>query len=250
MTDFNPNPHPPVGATNLNAPVPGAPTPDTGAGKFDEAYVHELREESAKYRTQYAPYRDAFEPYTEEERAEWLDLAQTLAKDPAAAAERFRAIADSIAPSTLPEPVAPVVPIPGQVDPLDSPMTMRQFQELTQKQQAEWVQQSQVQEQERLIQQNYDVASQLGYKSGTREIVNLLWTARNDPRAEGDLQKAHQILEGEKVEVVRQYLGQKAEGRINVPVPTGIGHAPSNATPPKTFAEARASLDARIDALG
>ena len=52
--------------------------------------VEDLRQEAAKYRTRYAPFRDAFDGYTEDEVRWVLHVFNTMKKDEVAAAKMLR----------------------------------------------------------------------------------------------------------------------------------------------------------------
>lgn len=259
---FNPNPHPPAGATRsdgtpFDQPAGGTPG-DRGQEQFDRAYVEDIRSQAAHYRTQFAPYRDAFAPYTDEERQEWLDLAREFAQNPTGAAARLRELADAVDPGQGPfqkidEPQAPAGQQPQTPPVEDRPLTVKEFQQMlaAERQQAEAArrQYEAQQAQESQVQEIYGEAAKLGYKSGSKEIVDLLWTARNDPRAGGDLARAHQILEAGKQEVAIAYLREKGYDGRELPIPVSGGVAPSGAGEIKDFAGARASLEARLNAL-
>lgn len=252
---FNPNPHPPAGATRKDGTPYDAPpaTPgDRGADQFDRAYVEDLRQQAAGYRTQFAPYRDAFSPYTEEERQEWLDLAREFANNPTGAAARLRELANAVDPQSGPFEAAEA-PKTEEAPADDKPLTRAEFAALLQadrQEQAQAARAAQAQAaQEAQVQGIYAEAEKLGYKSGTREIVDLLWVARNDPRAQGDLARAHQVIEYDRQESVRTYLREKGYDGRELPIPGGGGSAPSGREEIKDFSSARASLEARLSQL-
>lgn len=63
---------------------------------FTPEYVHKLRDEAAEYRTNLKPYEETFDGYQPEEREAFLELAQTLKRDPAAAADWMEQVAKNI----------------------------------------------------------------------------------------------------------------------------------------------------------
>lgn len=251
MSDFNPNPHPPAGATHSDGtPIAGTPAPPANSGveQFDRAYVEDLRGQAADYRTKYAPFRDAFDGYTEEERQEWLSLVADFSRDPVATAQRMREIAEAVAPSPF-EPITQT-PIPEPTptpEEQDRPLTVREFQAMQAEAQRQAQAEAQAQQQESSVRGIYQEAEQLGYKPGTKEIVDLFWIARN--QTGGDLKAAHAQMIQQEQQVVARYLESKGYDTTNTPIPVSRGVAPSGETEIKDFGSAKESLLRRLEAL-
>ena len=88
---------------------PATPEPTDGGGEdtFPRSYVEELRQEAADYRTRAKNYEQAFSGMTEQEQRTFLNLAQDITQDPAAALETLRKVQENLAQQYEPETGAP-----------------------------------------------------------------------------------------------------------------------------------------------
>lgn len=216
-------------------PTIDADLPD-GVDKFDRGYVTKIREEAAKYRTEYAPFRDAFDGYDPEDRDALLTLAKELQENPSAAARRMleasRAIAGDdfekwVTGDDQPEYLTP--------EALDARLQERESQQRLAAETA-------------AIQKE---AIDLGYQENTADHAKLFWLAAN--QTNGDLKAAHEAIAAEKQAVIDAYVAEiKAKGERFPTTPTQVTGQPSNQgenSQPRTIDDASRLLRERLAAL-
>ena len=231
------------------AQVAGGPpaettTPAEGAGTthnheqapetFDRAYVENLRQEAAGYRTRAKEYDEVFGSYDPDSRAALLDIAKQLS-DPTtqpAAAKRLQAIADKIMEA---QGQGKVTRPDGEEDPDSKPLTRKEFEEL-QKERDQAAQEKQA------IESLENEARKLGYEPGSDEYFFLLGKAQ-EPDVAGDLAKAHEKVEqffADKAAARARQVEEKAGKWPGAPGTAGnSGGAGNEVEPPKNWKEAR-----------
>lgn len=223
------------------APVAEDSTPesdpfDSGADSFDRAYVEKLRKESASYRTKakdYEQYAKHFEAYGDEDRQVWAEAMRRFNEDPKSGAEYL----DQIAKSVLAE-YQDKAETPAAEDG-DVPLTMAQYRELRAAEAAAAAEAAEVARIEK-------EATDLGYDPASDEYTYLLTVASRLPS--GSLQEAHAKIEASYQARIEKYLQQKAADAEGAPAPPAEGNAPSGERQIRTWADARAAAEARIDA--
>lgn len=235
---------PPAGAPPAEAPpAVGVAIPDDidadlpdGVTQFDRAYVEKVRKEAADRRVKLKPYEETFGEASDDEREALLELNRLLLTDPAAGTRRMielsRAIAGDEFESYLTnEPQA---------------LTADQAQKLWEENNAKQEQERQAQEAEQAV---FRQIKDLGYQENSPEAANLVWRAYN--QFEGDIDKAHEAIQGDVQKIIDSYVESKA-GKNNAfpPVASGSGGGPADPAggAPKSFAEARAAAEARMAA--
>lgn len=230
------------------APVTEPVVTDPAATKvetFDREYVESLRRENATHRTRAKDFEDAFQGYSPEQQKTLLGMVRGLA-DPGsqkATAAELKAIAEAIMAAD--EPVTPT----GEADPLNAPLTRREFEELQQRQKDEQRQTDAIAAIER-------DATTLGFPplnpDGTDNMrYSMLLHAVQQPGIEGDLAKAAEAVKAHDQAIIDQYAKSVAEGGQKWP-PTA-GTAPNTGpqqqpTERPTFKGARKALESWLDA--
>lgn len=209
------------------------PFDDTATDKFDRSYVEKLRAENAKHRTAAKSYSDVFERFDEPSRDVLLDLARTIADDPAAGAARMKELAALLegTPAAEPEP-----------DPnADKPLTRAEYDKI---EADKATKAADAAEQAKI---GAEVEG-LGYTLGTREHFTLLWEASHNHK--GDLPAAHKALEAERQGNIDAFLEQKRKDAEGTPTAGSGGGAPAHDSPIKDFASARRATEERAKAAG
>lgn len=216
------------------APESAAPAGEEEPKVYDAEYVRKLRDGEAKYRTRYAPFRDAFEGYEDGEVEAFLELAKQLREAPEAAAQRMIEAAKAIYGDRFPEVLE------GEQGP--KPLTREDLER-------ELAERDAQREQQAAIASVEEKARSLGYQDDTadwRELMFLASTKHN-----GDLNAAHKAIEDRKAKIVEDYLKSKADKNGRFPAGTGGGQAAGESEPPSTgntWADARNRLEAALDA--
>lgn len=205
----------------------GTPEPDT----FDRQYVEKLRRESAGYRDKLRSYEEqysVFDGYDDEERAVWKDLASTWKQDPRAAAEAMNQIAQSVLEQKMAEAAE-----------AEEPLTRGEFQRMQAEAKAEAQRQADVGRVEH-------EARELGYDLSSRAYRVLLLTASELPS--GDLAEAHAMLEADRQRDRDEYKAQLMRDAEQSPMPpAGNGSSPSGERQLKSWADAEAAMEARLN---
>jgi hypothetical protein len=253
-----PNPDPPP------APEPEPEIEELPADQdqFPREYVQKLRDEAAKHRTRARDIESAFEGYSPEEKGRFLELAQQLISDPAAALEEFEAVTNNLreitgkAP-TMPEPTTPPAgdpPAPAPAPeaapaaPAAEALTMDDVEKLVaDRLEAERTKATKDAEVEATLKQ----AESLGFESPAQKAQ--LFAKAQEKQV--SLEEAAGMLTGDFEAAVEAAVAKRMEG-----VRTGANHPPrtpagdpANAAdqgPPKTLEEARKRAEARMDAAG
>lgn len=197
---------------------------------YSPAVVGRLRDEAARYRQEAARYSSAFEGYDESERDIWLALPQAYREDPAAVGKWMQEQAaillaednDEDDDGDIPEYVTP--------DQLEEALSQTQQQAVLDAQ----------------VQAVYRQAEEMGYEPGTTDYMNLLWLASE--KTEGDLGKAHEMIEADRQRIIDAYLQEKTQTAAGSIARTPSGAAPSAENAPTDWRAARAAAVERINA--
>lgn len=202
---------------------------------YDEAYVKRLRDENAKYRTRAKEYEEVYSDLDDEDRATWLELAKAWKTDPRAGAEQM----DRIAKAALEQFQQDVAEAEEE---LDRPLTHREFAEMQTKA-------KQDAEDAANVARINSEAEALGYTVGTRAHRTLLMVAAEEV-PDGDLKKAHEILEAERLSEIEKFVAKKARDAEDGPTipPAGNGTTPSGEKQLKTWDDADRAVKARLAA--
>lgn len=212
-------------------PTPGDPVNDTES--FSRKYVEDLRKESARYRERAKKYEDVFSNYEDDEQEILLGIARQLLDDPTAGAQEMQRIAQAILND----------PTPDREDEQGDPafLTREEYLQLRQ----------QEKEQERL---NQDVAQiqrearEMGYDPDSIDYKILLLVASE--REDGDLKAAHEEIGKWREAGLSDYLASKERDADATPTPQVGGAAASGEKRnPRDFTDAKAALQARLDAV-
>lgn len=241
--DTQPAPEAPAGA-----PAPAA-EPASAEETFEQlieleqltpAQAKKLRSEAKNLRERYTPFRDTFDGWDPEDVEGLLWLAQQYRLDPAAAAEHFLTVGKQLAEEFGNQGA----PAPEE-DP-DRPMTVAEFR----KWQEEQEQLSAHQSEQQIVSQLEAKANELGYKAGTPEYVSLMYLATLDEKqggSDGDLDKAHKILEARKQAIIDEYVeGRRRDAQQGLGKPSPGSPAVPAEREIKTDDQAKAALWARL----
>lgn len=214
-------------APEAGAPAPAAApaepeTPSVPEGDtFPRSYVEELRQESAKYRTQAREFSDAFDGYDDDARAEMLGIVRDLVAAPESAAARMIEVAKALYGDEFEARIKDNKPRALTQDDLEREFQRREAQRAEQEAVA-------------AVQRE---AAELGYPDESPEAVMLYGLAAKFHA--GDLRAADKYLKDLKEAAVAEYLTAKqGQAEAFPPVTTG-GAAPSPASEVKTFDDAR-----------
>ena len=237
-------------------------------------YVEELRQEAAKYRTKFAPYRDAFDGYDEREVSFLLTLVEQLkAPDPSQAAKVMRDMAyDMLGESWAEDAPWAEAEIPAEEpeeeeteDMTDAPttepgaITPEEFQRILDERDARAKQEQEQAELEKLVEQVKAEAQALGYEPESSDYFLLVNTAMH--KTDGDLSKAAELIapitgigSATTEDTQPGAEGQTATPsapRFPPPVQGGAGAAPGEAKEgPKNVKEARAAMEEWLSGQG
>lgn len=202
------------------APASEAPAqPDT----FDRAYVEELRQESANYRTQAKPFKEAFEGVDDADRDIFLGLVNLYRSDPAAAAKEMLRLGQGLIGEDA----------PAEADaPTGDPQYMtRADYEALKRQEAVEAAATQIERD----------AKALGYERGTPEYAYLLSAAQTRG---GDLQAAHAYVQEREQAAIQRYIAAKTAEAQNAPVAPADTAAPASSERSlKTWRDVEAAID-------
>jgi hypothetical protein len=200
------------------------------AKQFPAEYVRALRDEAAEWRIKAQQASAPWTGVTDDDQKVWQEMIRLTQSDKKAAAAYMKTVAEYL---DGPAPAAEGAPAPQ--------ITERDIARMVDERVAATTQQG-------LIHEIEKEAAALGYKPGTREYVNLLWTAEHE--TEADLQAAHKKLQAEQDERLREALEAREAERRGWPLVPRGGAAPgSEPKQPKTFEEAKASMMARLDRM-
>lgn len=205
---------------------------------FKREYVEKLRRESASYRERAKKYQEAFDGYEDEAVGEWLRLAQSLRNDPKGTAEELAQLVEQINNAYSEQE--------SKNQELDAERQVAEGEYLSRAEvERMFAEREQKADTERRIAQIELDAQNLGYKLGSEEYDELLWTASK--LQSGSIKDAHEKLESRNQAIYDRMI-EKMNGK-DYKVPAGV-------TPPgedrkiKTFEEANAALDAWLAGQG
>lgn len=216
-------------AAEAPAPVeaPEAPAADAApeSDTFDRAYVEQLRQESANYRTQAKPFKETFEGVDEADRDIFLGLVNLYKSDPATAAKEMARLAQGLLGDDASE--APAADAPA-ADP----------QYMTKADYAAMKRQESVEAAAKQIESD---ARALGYERGTPEYSYLLAAAQAKG---GDLQAAHSYVQEREQAAIQKYVASKTADAENAPVAPADTAAPASGERSlKTWRDVEAAID-------
>lgn len=249
MSDITPAaPAPDAPAADPAAQAPGGPAPDAvelqGLDALPESWqshIRELRDGEAKYRTELKPYKDVFGAFDPQDREVLFGLAQALREDPRTGAQQMMELAQALLGGDEPDEG---VDDTADFDE-DRPLTRAEAEALWAAKQAEA---QQTEAAQRAQAELLSEATALGYTEGSRGYWSLLIEAKSHG---GDLKKAHEALVAEIAQVQQKAVdefvsGRRADAESTPTAGSGLGTAPANDTPVRTFESARASTEARL----
>jgi hypothetical protein len=220
-------------------------------------YVEELRQEAAGYRKKYAPFRDAFDGYRDDEMQFLLELVTALrADDTAPAAKVMRDIAFDLlgerwtedAPWTEAE-AEEEVPDEEEEEEVSEQLTAEEIQRILDERDAKRKEEENESEIARMVDEIRKEAEALGYTADSPDYYLLIQTGMH--KTEGDLTAAAKLIApvtgitppGEEAEPEAAEPEPEAEAaapRFPKPLSGGAGAPPAEANGgPKNLNEAR-----------
>lgn len=237
----------PAPAAEPSAPPPAdAPAGDAPAGgepdTFPRDYVEELRNEAAKYRVTakereeaLSRYASPFEGMDDETIDSWLGLTSTVLSDPAGAGARelvriAKGLAGENFDSLLQDDPTPLTPeqVQAQID--------ARLKEERDKAEADAE-----------LRKVYAKTEELGYPDESPERALFFWFANK--KADADLDKAHEMFQSWKKDVISSYVAEQRERNSAFPpVADAVvdGAAPPADEAPRNIKEASARARERI----
>jgi hypothetical protein len=230
-----------------------------GEDTFPREYVEKLRAEAAKHRTRARDIESSFDGYSPAEKTRFLELASQLSTDPEAAYTEFAAVTDRLATQLGKEKVtveseetpevAPVAAAIPALDPAPAALSAADIEQIVadriEAERASTAEQDQVAK-------TFAEAEAIdpGYADPAAK-AHLFAVAQTNGT---DLVGAHEIITGKLNEVIEaaieDYRAGLRSGKTHAPrLPAGDPSAGTEAKgPPKTLAEARASMEERLRA--
>lgn len=197
---------------------------------FSPEYVRDLRQEAARYRVEAQQYKSAWEGVPESDQEIWKRAIKLTNEDPAAGAAYLEELALGLKP------------VPIQQGTTAPTLTEKDIDRMVSDRLAKAGQDQLVREIER-------EAEGLGYKPGTREYVELLWTAEHETDA--DLKAADAKLKKAQTDWFEAELEKRRGESGGWPSAVRRGSPPGQAPKEiKTFADATNALKAHLDRLG
>lgn len=205
------------------APAADAPVETPEQDKFDRAYVEQLRQESAQYRTKAKELASAFEGIDDADQAVFKSLMAMYKDDPATAAKEMSRLAQGLLGVEAPEAPAATPDLKGY-------MTEARYNEIRQ-------------------QESLDAATRsieadargLGYDLAAPEYQYLLAVARTNG---GDIKAAHASIEAKQQDAVAKYVAGKEQEAAGAPsVPAATGAPVSGERSLKTWRDVEAAID-------
>lgn len=226
-------------ATTTATETATAPDPfdNTETQTFDRKYVENLRNEAAKYRTEAKPYKEVFEGYDEQSQTVLLNVLTLLREDPAEGAKALREIAQGLSPEEAKQLEADIKEAEAEDEEID-------VEKLVEQKLAERDKQKQ---EESAIEGVIKQATDLGYPQGDPDHITLLWIANH--QTNGNLAEAAKVIEARNQKIIDTYVTSKQASNASHITPSSGSTPPAgDATKPKTFADVRARVEARIAA--
>lgn len=217
--------------------------------------IEDLRQEAAKYRTRYAPFRDAFDGYTEDEVRWVLNVFDTMKKDEVAAAKMLRDLSYDMLGSAWETDApwqSPDEPAEEEVaDPTKEQTEAAASVGVSKEELMELLEQHRKKtEEDQVIRELHAEARTLGYEPGTADYNILVQAAI--ARTNGDLFAAAQLvapITGIGVEAEGEGETDDAPPTPKFPPTTPGGNgapAPISPEPPKSLNEAREAFEKLI----
>lgn len=226
-----------------------------GEDTFPREYVEKLRAEAAKHRTRARDIESSFDGYSPAEKTRFLELASQLSTDPEGAYTEFAAVTDRLAKQLGKEKVQvsenPPAPNLAAVPDLEpgAALSASDIEQIVA---------------DRIDAERAATAEQ-DQVAKTFAEAEALDPSYSDPAAKAhlfavaqtngtDLAGAHEIITGKLNDVIEaaieDYRAGLRTGKTHAPrLPTGDPSAGTEAKgPPKTLAEARASMEERLRA--
>jgi hypothetical protein len=218
------------GAPVAESAPEAAPVADHRTPEFYESELRRARDEAAERRVALKKFEEAFDGYESHEVDKALQLYRALADDPTVALKEFKEIT-----ARLEEMVGPVAD--------DEPKYLTE---------ADLEAREQQKRHEAEVTAILTRATELGYEEGTDTHAQLLHIAAKNPEANGDLDKAHEILTKRlsdyKEQVLQEYLAGLSEQDKFPPVSSGGAGTPD--LEPGKVADPRVKMREILNAAG
>ena len=223
-----------------------------GEDTFPREYVEKLRAEAAKHRTRARDIESSFDGYSPAEKTRFLELASQLSTDPEAAYTEFAAVTDRLATQLGKEKVTHVseeTPVVPAVEAAPAAITAADIEQIV----ADRIdaERASTAEQDQVAKTFAEAeAIDPGYADPAAK-AHLFAVAQTNGT---DLAGAHEIITGKLNDVIESaiedYRAGLRTGKTHAPrLPTGDPSSGTEAKgPPKTLAEARASMEERLRA--
>lgn len=139
---------------------------------------------------------------------------------------------------------------PGQAaDDPNRPITVAELQQFMAEQQ--YAQQQAIQTERQMV-SILDEARQLGYNPETEDLAeqaDFLAFAQLAASLDGDMQRAHEMMQARRQSVVDQYLQGKRADAANFAGGADMGTGPSNQRPIESMSDARNAASARLESM-
>ncbi len=220
------------------AEVPETPAePET----FDRAYVEQLRDEAARYRTRGRDYEQVFEGYDEETRAGWLELI-SMAKAAEDNPEIQQQLAQMLGFELQPSDVQAMEETIQE----DRPLTREEMMQIARDEaRSLYAEEQSARDEQNAIRDIQNNAKALGYDQESPDYVLLLKFA-NDMDVP-DLEAADAKVKEYHHAKYEEFIQRKTSEASQSPVaPSGNGVSPSIVQTPKTWEAARDALHERL----
>lgn len=220
-------------------PTPAAPAPaatpdvdpfDSGETQFSRSYVEKLRQEAAGHRTKAARF-EAMKDLEDGELETWSRVAQAWKTDPSTAADQLEAEIKAFRDSQT-----------EKVEEGEKPLTRSEYDKLEADRQGKA-------DEAKAVESIYAQAKELGYsKDGDDAWMHRLLLQTAHGETEGDLDKAHELIQG-RVQSIKDVALGKKQAQAGPRPATSSGSAPSQAKEHDgTWGSARERLEARMRA--
>ncbi len=211
---------------------------------FDRAYVEQLRDEAAKYRTRARDYENTFEGYDEETRAGWLELIG-MAKAAEGNPEIQQQLAQMLGFELQQEDVQAMEETIAE----DRPLTREEYAQIAREEaRSLYTEEQAARDEQNAIHDIQTRAKALGYDQESPDYVLLLKFA-NDMDTP-DLEAASEQVKAYHQAKYEEFIQRKSDEAHQSPVaPSGNGVSPSIVQPATSWEAARDSLHERLSNL-
>lgn len=236
-----PAPAPTEGTPAGGAPAPESSPPEGGSTRdsYTRAEFEKVQNEAKNLREKYAPYRDTFDEYPDEDREAWIWLAKEYRTNPKGAIEAMERLV------TASKEEQQAAAAEGA-----KPLTRAELEAALAERDSQTAAEREAADHKRIVDDINHEAEGLGYKQGTIDLSDLFFIAQHETN--GDLKAAHEKVSARKQAIIDEYLEAKREeaqgGRRVVRPGSTPGGAPDAG--PKTFEDAKASLIERMKNAG